>query len=340
MSENKSQNGYIIEYVTKDNKAGIALVSATSVKEAEGILNRQGVYSSVGYEIATVIPLFSNVCLNQEKTNSVLGEVVTAKGEKGDKGNNGSNGHSPYISDGYWYYYDDETKDWIKGNKAQGEPGKDGKPGSLDFSNIPVITLTPTNKKWTANVDWETLKTSLFFTSRLTTHPSSSDPLTTWMRDFEGKTGPTAQTDSILIKTITDYHSEFSVTYSSIRLYKDGSYNQTTSLLMGQSNFINVKDLLIDKAYKAVNKSKNVFWTLDGEVLSVYQQTNLTIFVKYKWKDTSTTTPTIKTYIQRLGFVDRGTLYGYTWIDGGGQTWEVGVDTDIPEDVKQYFDIK
>ena len=48
------------------------------------------------------------------------------KGEKGDKGDTGAagaDGKSPYISDGYWYYWNSDSQSYIKGIKATGEDG-------------------------------------------------------------------------------------------------------------------------------------------------------------------------------------------------------------------------
>lgn len=51
----------------------------------------------------------------------------------------GKDGHSPYIKDGYWYYWDDKNG-WVKGDKAQGEHGEHGIPGqpAVTYEIYPV----------------------------------------------------------------------------------------------------------------------------------------------------------------------------------------------------------
>lgn len=46
-------------------------------------------------------------------------------GANGADGADGNDGHSPYISNGYWYYYD-SSLGWVQGRPAQGETGPAG----------------------------------------------------------------------------------------------------------------------------------------------------------------------------------------------------------------------
>lgn len=46
-------------------------------------------------------------------------------GADGADGADGNDGHSPYISNGYWYYYD-SSLGWVQGRPAQGETGPAG----------------------------------------------------------------------------------------------------------------------------------------------------------------------------------------------------------------------
>lgn len=46
-------------------------------------------------------------------------------GANGANGANGNDGHSPYILNGYWYYYD-SSLGWVQGRPAQGETGPAG----------------------------------------------------------------------------------------------------------------------------------------------------------------------------------------------------------------------
>lgn len=46
-------------------------------------------------------------------------------GANGANGANGNDGHSPYILNGYWYYYD-SSLGWVRGRPAQGETGPAG----------------------------------------------------------------------------------------------------------------------------------------------------------------------------------------------------------------------
>lgn len=48
------------------------------------------------------------------------------------EGDPGQDGKSPYIDNGYWYYYDAAAKEWVKGPSANATPGQNGKSPYVD----------------------------------------------------------------------------------------------------------------------------------------------------------------------------------------------------------------
>lgn len=83
------QNGYSIDYNTNSGYAGVAIVNADTPNKAVSILQTQGSFSTVGYKVKSIIPLYHQTHIQPEAYNKVVSEVLASKGGRGPRGPKG-----------------------------------------------------------------------------------------------------------------------------------------------------------------------------------------------------------------------------------------------------------